>query len=885
MPHMQRDSAPQVPFASRRASALAMVALLAGATLLSVPASNATARNVAQQVCNIAAAQPTVTVGQWDATSSWSQLLSNPAQRLIVTGVLVNVTNGSGAGSKLKVFHHWSPAMAIASADLNGSVIPIAPGQSPAELQFYIEHATGAALTANIMLCTDNGAGPTNTPVPPTATAQPTGAPTAIATTVPTAVPTQTPSGASCVAAETPNIAWAANSWGTNYKILLSNPSQRALIKSLKITQSGGGTATRINVMQNWGGVLLNNVPLAAGGAAQSINLPAGPDATLQLQVQAGSASAGAIDVQLCKDGVQPPTEIDLDPSINAELPPADKRSMQFQSLLNGEQRQQLSGAGVTDTCIDRHNLYWTYGPDGMAYATWHPADDGVCAYRHEHGDIPTKADDGGDLLTLFGGVPPFGYALEQQHHTGGMMRHEDHTGNKITIAPSYRAAFGFGSNVDNAMHDAGFDCKFMSKIHQGSSTTDAFADQLHEYFLAVSCEDYKQNVTPVNGVVEMDGVGAPSAFRTRFSVKLLLPFGPPDKFKDICSENVFAVPSGNASLQPGYPRIDGPDGMPLKNAMTQVTVQSIAINPPQAPNPREFFCARAGVFEWRNAAQLAQMDLWTQHMSIKTPVGYVHFQPYYIVKNSARVWDADNRRVTSTIDECYTGTALRKHGNVPWEFCKGLPDTRISASDPSSTFNGTLRALNFKRLTLKNEGGPTEFCTDLYGQSPTDVQSGALKCPLGKIHQKAASYENGFAIEAGSIRKRCWKDLTGAKHCVGKKTTLPLVAGENRETVLEIAGALNMWRVRADDPTRFEAETTRVPIPAVGAPAANGASRVSATQAICPDPARMDQDGFPIEVLPADARYLDNAFCPHGIGFEWISDHRNDSSQIRTPN
>lgn len=167
--------------------------------------------------------------------------------------------------------------------------------------------------------------------------------------------------------------------------------------------------------------------------------------------------------------------------------------------------------------CFDRHDKYWTLGDDGFAYHTWHPADDGVCVYGHEHGDDPNPlnpATAGDQYLDPETGIhrksqafiyakgangssyPPFGFAMMvynrnvSDSNSPNKKRREDHFGHKVIIANGIRMAIGDPQNIGSDIYDTGIRCDWYSKIHQGSFSPDALTNNMHEYFLNIVCND-----------------------------------------------------------------------------------------------------------------------------------------------------------------------------------------------------------------------------------------------------------------------------------------------------------------------------------------------------------------------------------------------------------
>lgn len=409
----------------------------------------------------------------------------------------------------------------------------------------------------------------------------------------------------------------------------------------------------------------------------------------------------------------------------------------------------------LSQTCRDRHDSYWVQGPDAsddldpddpqnLAYHTWHPAldvlDDGTrCDYGHEHGTNPQAA--GAAAFELSGGWPAFGYAAAHAAvGHGGMHRHEDHVGHKITVA-NFGAAIGNGANAHDTLYDAGFDCTWLSKIHQGSHSLDAFANHLHEYFLTLICGD-----------------------GTEFSVKLMYTYGEPDTFvEDNCSQDVSWTTGNDTEFSSSI--LTGPSGA-VPGAHRYSPVGN------NAPNSRGFTCA-SGVI-WQDLSDVGWVDLWTELIKIQHADGStaLTIQPYYIVKNPARIIPPYNgiqeqggpdqeyevpTEVVRTISLCYddeTGARLSR------PFCNGAPTIEPDWSDPSSPFNGALRATHFKSSDLQNGGGPSVFCTDPFGHATSQ----ALPCPAGSIEQRAASFTNHWndgsfsnGGQSGNIQGSIW--------------------------------------------------------------------------------------------------------------------------------
>ncbi len=390
-------------------------------------------------------------------------------------------------------------------------------------------------------------------------------------------------------------------------------------------------------------------------------------------------------------------------------------------------------GDHLTPACRDLHDRYWVQGPDAgqsadpqhpgnVAYQTWHPAiathpDTGErCDFGHEHGISPAHAPQ--DVFDLSGGWPAFGYAAR----VAGGPRHEDHVGHKVTVA-RFRASIGNGAGSET-LYDAGFECDWLSKIHQGSFSMDAFSNHLHEYYLTLRCFDGLN----ASGVVDNSTVG------TAFSVKVMYTYGEPNKFVEsncsggqTYSSNILSDPLGN----------------PIMPAMQLTPIGN------HQPNHRGFACA-SGVL-WKNLeTEVSEVDLWTEFIKIQRNSGQtaLTIQPYYIVKNPARIIEGFDgsvgeqpSQVVRTVDLCYDSGGNRHN----FTYCADAPDPKptdwIGWRDSRSPFNGTFRAINFKASHLSNASGPTQFCTTASGHAVNDPPP----CDSGNIMQTMSQFNNNW--------------------------------------------------------------------------------------------------------------------------------------------
>ncbi len=441
------------------------------------------------------------------------------------------------------------------------------------------------------------------------------------------------------------------------------------------------------------------------------------------------------------------------------------------------------TAAHLSEPCQALHDRYWTTGPDGQAYNTWHPAityipgTTTVCDFGHEHGFMPTKA--GAEVFNLSGGWPAFGYAAEQ---AGFVMNHESHEGHKVTVA-NFRAGYGNAADKGAILYDAGFDCIWLSKIHQGSFSPDAIINSVHEYFLTLQCDD-----------------GPGGSVGTEFSVKFLYTFGEPDVFTGVgCYDYLLddndTVSSVRAEITSRYKVSDrqlaiaNPDladipaftqiqSLPPKPSNPSVpwrvhvplhadfvqdfdgSVLDIMKRPGPGPNQtangREFVCASGIV--WNTLDTIQDVTLWTQPNDIeRNGQGVLTIQPYYSVidmpwmiegtTNDPAGQDPYVAKLKRTLDLCYPNNGVRLYADQGGtRFCELGPYQKPTDDweDWKSPFNGTRRAVNFKSAWLRNgDSNPSDverWCTDAYGRS-TDLSTGP--CPAGQIEQYAAAFDN----------------------------------------------------------------------------------------------------------------------------------------------
>ena len=339
---------------------------------------------------------------------------------------------------------------------------------------------------------------------------------------------------------------------------------------------------------------------------------------------------------------------------------------------------------------VEIHDRYWVKDSHGVTHPTWHPPVDFAtgCLFSHEHGDDPRLSPN----YEFAEGVP-FGVTHGDD---GGLMRHEDHVGHKVVVQSGWGLVDGNpqnGQQPDSAtIQRTGISCDWLSKIHQGSWSRDALANNAHEYFLNLRCTDGVQ-----------------------IRLKQLVTFGPPELVTNICDSP--AVGEGDALIYPDLTSQAFRSGV----ASTSGTAVTQALD-----GKREFSCIKN--VRWKDRLE----ELWKSDGVIEFPGGgFLHFSPYYVVFNPARYLDhqwADRGAAdgyVSSIDLCFDDNAAYR--GLPMGFCNEVPEelaqlpSELRQQDIRNPMNGTRRVIHPKSIVLYTEneaGGDTliTYCTNRLG-------------------------------------------------------------------------------------------------------------------------------------------------------------------------
>jgi len=239
-----------------------------------------------------------------------------------------------------------------------------------------------------------------------------------------------------------------------------------------------------------------------------------------------------------------------------------------------------------------------------------------------------------------------------------------------------------------------GISCDWLSKIHQGSWSRDALANNAHEYFLNLRCTDGVQ-----------------------IRLKQLVTFGPPELVTSICDNP--AVGQADALAYPDRTSQAFPSGV----ASTSGTAVTQALD-----GKREFACIKN--VRWKDRLE----ELWKSDGIIQFPGGgFLNFSPYYVVLNPARYLDhqwADRGApdgYVSSIDLCFDDNAAYR--GLPMGFCNEVPEdlaqlpSQMRQQDIRNPMNGTRRVIHPKSIVLytENEAGTDSliiYCTNRLGRN-----------------------------------------------------------------------------------------------------------------------------------------------------------------------
>jgi hypothetical protein len=369
------------------------------------------------------------------------------------------------------------------------------------------------------------------------------------------------------------------------------------------------------------------------------------------------------------------------------------------------------------------HDSYNVVGEDGKIYPTWHPpvhtdpVTGATCFFGHEHGDDPKKS-------SRYANEPvPFGF-VNENHYSGqtDKQRHESHVGHKIQVGNGVKICYNNDQSKCTGLNHIAT-CDVLIKVHQGTSTADAFVNNLHEVFLYAKCDeagtnynyggfgdiplksdrryghlDYKLKFmdkfnTP--GVVNTID-GCPNFLSGTFDLKVdntVLPITPANSpagggarkiVDNTCIDAQWLVPAGQYSTETGWQR---------RNT--------------------EHWVVAAGFFNRYDSQQV-----------------FAFANPYMTTFDAARYYDATSPGTMFLkyfIDLCYkTGDKqIRERPGSANAWCTKVKQMAPASNpmqfdDVRSPFKGTQRNISPNRLTVNNPGPATIFYSDSYGENLT---------------------------------------------------------------------------------------------------------------------------------------------------------------------
>jgi hypothetical protein len=368
------------------------------------------------------------------------------------------------------------------------------------------------------------------------------------------------------------------------------------------------------------------------------------------------------------------------------------------------------------------HDRYATRGSDGKLYPAWHPpvvrdpATGRRCTFGHEHGRDPRGSDLYRWVARHLGGGLPFGAAAEALDtyaaaNPGTATRHEDHVGHKVEWQNDVRL---LRRTRSGGRHPIGVRCDFLTKLHQGSHSADAFANAAHELIYAVRCDD-----------------------GTRLLTTTFVRFGRQGAFNRSCAPR--AVVRVNGAPRPAtsaVPQAAGP--APVRAAArTRLSVRDAARGRRQIPDRacadrhvlvpagRFSLFARGLYEEWASSNRLTtrsgrQLAYWDPAFAVFDPARYFdRSRPGGLARTVDLCWErtADGRRAAGSACDVATGYGAR---TAPLPF-----------DDPRSPFTGTRRETHLNQTKLSNRDGPRRWYTDPYGRSASPKPFPGALCQL----------------------------------------------------------------------------------------------------------------------------------------------------------
>ncbi|MGP4111850.1 hypothetical protein ACTWP5_13150 [Streptomyces sp. 4N509B] len=376
-------------------------------------------------------------------------------------------------------------------------------------------------------------------------------------------------------------------------------------------------------------------------------------------------------------------------PQWGQALPPADApTSMAYDLIVENNDKGYTPRAGECSKEI--HARYWTYGPDGKVYPTWHPTRDASgCTFGHEHGDDPRTSE-----LFSTDGWPAFGYTAEvlMESTSESSHRHEDHVGHKVLAVNNQNVIQGDnGTSFFPPQGSTVATCDTLLKFHQGTHSTDAFTNNVHELIFHQRCGQ-NNGQTAEARFTGMIPNGRPGGFG---ATDCPGPFG--SKFTNVGPAVPADSPSDTRTL--GRLITDAACVQAIRDGLTHFEPITGTMIPFDTNDLHEF---------------------WFSDVSVNGQGVNFNLQSLWYVLNPSRYYDASQpNRLARQVDLCYQG--------IRGQYCDQVRQIeqqtgqRIAFDDPRSPFKGTLREYRPGMITLSSNG-PTTVYTDVYGRNPSST-------------------------------------------------------------------------------------------------------------------------------------------------------------------
>ncbi|MFY1670573.1 cellulose-binding domain-containing protein [Plantactinospora sp. WMMB334] len=380
-------------------------------------------------------------------------------------------------------------------------------------------------------------------------------------------------------------------------------------------------------------------------------------------------------------------------PTWGTALPPSGAQlSRAYQLIATANEKGYLPRSG--ECSVEIHARYWTYGPDGKVYPTWHPTrDSSGCNFGHEHGDDPRNSD-----LYSTAGWPAFGYTSEVMLDSmpENSHRHEDHVGHKVLSVNNTNVIQGDnGSSFFPPQGTTIAVCDTLLKFHQGTHSPDAFSNNVHELL-------FNQRCTASNG-----------GQVTEARYNAMIPLGRAGGFSP---SECPGFGGAFINVKPAVPADSPSDTRSLGRLITEPgCVQAIREGrthyDPLYPNPVPFTVSDMD-------------DFWFSDFSVTGSGLNFRLGPLFYVVNPSRYYDPSKPdNMGRIVDLCYTNLAGGDYCNQARQ-----AGQNIQWDDPRSPFKGTLREFRPGTIQVQNSG-PTTVYTDVYGRNVSSTPfNGSIK-------------------------------------------------------------------------------------------------------------------------------------------------------------